>query len=273
MGNGFFTSYELYEFLWFFAVYAFLGWCVEVAYAAMCEGRFVNRGFLNGPYCPIYGFGVVLVIGLLTPLRTNGLLLFAGSVVLTSALEWLTGFVLEKVFHDKWWDYSDVPFNLNGYICLKFSILWGFACVFILEVFHPTVEALVDLIPRKLGWPLIVLLLIGFFADACVTAVSILRLNRRLKHMEEIAEKLKEVSDHLGGEISENVLELMEKQDEWKEKAEERKQKMQEEYEELAQRRSYIHDRLFRAYPGMRSNRHGGALADVRKRFQARRKK
>jgi len=288
MNSGFFTGYGLYEFLWFFAIYAFLGWCAEVAYAAMCEGKFVNRGFLNGPYCPIYGVGVVLVIGLLTPLRSSRLLLFCGSVVLTSALEWLTGFVLEKVFHDKWWDYSDVPFNLNGYICLKFSILWGFGCMFIMEIFHPTVAALVNWIPVKLGWPVIVLLLAAFLADACVTARSILRLNQRLEHMEEIAEKLKDVSDRIGEEISENVLELMEKQEEWKEKQEEwkekgeeqkretaarlqlQRQKMLEEYEELARRRSYIHDRLLRAYPKMRSNRYEKAMADVRRRFEER---
>ncbi|MBO4991843.1 MAG: hypothetical protein J6E42_06780 [Firmicutes bacterium] len=251
--GGLFQGYSLYEFLWFFAIYAFLGWCAEVAYAAMCQGKFVNRGFLNGPYCPIYGCGVVLVIGLLTPLKGNKLILFVGSVLLTSALEWITGFVLEKVFHDKWWDYSDVPFNLNGYICLKFSILWGFACMFILEIFHPTVEALVGWIPAKLGWPLVVILLAAFFADACVTARSILRLNQRLEHMEEIAEKMREISDHIGEEISENVLELMEKK---------------KEYEELAQRRSYVHDRLMKAYPGMRSNRHGKALEDVRRRLE-----
>ena len=284
--GGLFQGYSLYEFLWFFAIYAFLGWCAEVAYAAMCQGKFVNRGFLNGPYCPIYGCGVVLVIGLLTPLKGNRLILFVGSVLLTSALEWITGFALEKVFHDKWWDYSDVPFNLNGYICLKFSILWGFACMFILEIFHPTVEALVGWIPTKLGWPLVVILLAAFFADACVTARSILRLNQRLEHMEEIAEKMREISDHIGEEISENVLELMEKQEELKEKGEEvrekreaqkrerearlamQRQKMLEEYEELAQRRSYVHDRLMKAYPGMRSNRHGKALEDVRRRLE-----
>lgn len=262
MQSGILTAYGLYDCLWFFVIYAFLGWCAEVAYAAMCEGRFVNRGFLNGPYCPIYGVGVVLVIGLLTPLKSSRLALFFGSVVLTSALEWLTGFVLERVFHDKWWDYSDMPFNLNGYICLKFSILWGFGCMFIMEIFHPTVVALVNWIPEKLGWPLILLLLAAFLADACVTARSILRLNRRLQHMEEIAEKLKEISDYIGEEISENVLELKEKQAEWKEK--------QKEYEELARSRSYIHDRLLRAYPKLSSNRHKKAMADVRKRFEER---
>ena len=107
----------LYRLLWIFFIYAFLGWCTEVSYAALVTGTFVNRGFLNGPVCPIYGFGVVIVLTCLTPLAGSLPLLFLGSVVLTSALEWLTGFALEKLFHQRWWDYSDEPFNLSGYIC------------------------------------------------------------------------------------------------------------------------------------------------------------
>lgn len=120
----------MYQLLWIFFIYAFLGWCTEVSYAALKTGRFVNRGFLNGPVCPVYGFGVVIVLWVLEPLRGNLLLLFLGSVALTSLLEWLTGFVLERLFHQRWWDYSQEPFNLGGYICLRFSIAWGWpACL------------------------------------------------------------------------------------------------------------------------------------------------
>lgn len=104
----------LYLTLWIFFVYAFLGWCTEVGYAALRTGRFVNRGFLNGPVCPIYGFGVIIVLWVLEPLAEHILLLFLGSVVLTSALEWVTGLVLEKLFHQRWWDYSDEPFNVGA---------------------------------------------------------------------------------------------------------------------------------------------------------------
>ena len=99
----------MYHLLWIFFIYAFLGWCTEVSYAALKTGRFVNRGFLNGPVCPVYGFGVVIVLWVLEPLRGNLLLLFLGSVALTSLLEWLTGFVLERLFHQRWWDYSQEP--------------------------------------------------------------------------------------------------------------------------------------------------------------------
>ena len=131
------VSMTVYTVLWYFFLYAFLGWCAEVSYAALRTGRFVNRGFLNGPVCPIYGVGVVIVVGLLTPVKENTLLLFVCSVLLTSALEWVTGFVLERMFHQKWWDYSDLPLNLNGYICPLFSVLWGIACLLVMEINSP----------------------------------------------------------------------------------------------------------------------------------------
>ena len=95
---------NFYELVWIFIIYAFIGWCTEVSYAALDTGKFVNRGFLNGPYCPIYGCGVVIVVAILTPLKENLLILFAGSFLLTSVLEYITGYILEKVFHNKWWD-------------------------------------------------------------------------------------------------------------------------------------------------------------------------
>lgn len=148
----------MYQFLWIFFVYAFLGWCTEVSYAALRTGKFVNRGFLNGPVCPIYGCGVVVVLAGLEPLKGNFVLLFLGSVVLTSVLELATGFVLEKLFRQRWWDYSDKPFNLGGYICLEFSIMWGFACLFVVDILHPSIEFFIRLIPHTLAgccWPVL----------------------------------------------------------------------------------------------------------------------
>ncbi|HVI41432.1 MAG TPA: putative ABC transporter permease, partial [Anaerovoracaceae bacterium] len=113
----------------YFIIYAFLGWCTEVVYAAAKTGQFVNRGFLNGPYCPIYGFGVLFVIYLLHPVIDNLLYIFLGSVLITSAIELAGGYILEEIFHQKWWDYSDMPLNIGGYICLFFSLMWGLACL------------------------------------------------------------------------------------------------------------------------------------------------
>ena len=181
----------MYQFLWIFFVYSFLGWCTEVSYVALVSGRFVNRGFLNGPVCPIYGFGVVIVLGCLEPLQENLLLLFLGSVVLTSLLEWLTGFLLEKLFHQRWWDYSDQPFNLGGYICLRFSIMWGLACLFVVKIVHPSVLLLIRLIPRPLGWTLLAIFGVVLAVDLAATLRTIAKINRSLGQIDELAAKIR----------------------------------------------------------------------------------
>ncbi|BFK88772.1 putative ABC transporter permease [Pseudoflavonifractor gallinarum] len=202
---------EIYPILWYFFVYAFLGWCSEVCYAALRTGKFVNRGFLNGPLCPIYGFGVVLVTSLLAPVRERFLLLFLCSVVLCSALEWVTGFVLEKLFHQKWWDYSDQPFNLNGYICPLFSLLWGFACLIIMDMIHPAVMGMVRHIPRPVGLVLLVLFLVLTAVDLSATVASMIGLNKRLRQLEEMAARIKAASNELGENLADATLSLSER--------------------------------------------------------------
>lgn len=204
-----FMGYSIYQGLWFFTIYAFLGWCTEVAFATLKTGSFVNRGFLSGPVCPIYGFGVSFVVLLLTPLKENLLLLFLGSFIVTSAMEYVTGYLLEKVFDDKWWDYSEEPFNVKGYICLRFSILWGLACVFIVDRIQLSIVSLVNWLPHRLGVVLLVVVLLLFIADAAVTIDGMLKLKRKLKLMREVATKLKVLSDNMGQDISSSVDNVM----------------------------------------------------------------
>lgn len=212
---------NFYELVWIFIIYAFIGWCTEVSYAALDRGIFVNRGFLNGPYCPIYGCGVVIVVAALTPLKDNLLILFAGSFLLTSILEYITGFILEKVFHNKWWDYSNKPFNLHGYVCLKFSIYWGLACTFIMDVIHPIIYKGITMIPHILGVVLLCIIMSAFAVDCGVTVTTILKFNKRLKVMDEMAAKIHKLSDEIGENIYENVTTAVEKSEEFQETHEE----------------------------------------------------
>lgn len=208
---------NFYELVWIFIVYAFIGWCTEVSYATLDTGKFVNRGFLNGPYCPIYGCGVVIVVAILTPLKESFFLLFIGSVVLTTVLEYVTGFLLEKVFHNKWWDYSDKPFNVKGYICLKFSIYWGLACTFIMDVLHPIIYGVITWIPYTAGVIILSILMCVFTVDCCITVSTILKFNKRLKAMDEMAAAIHRLSDEIGENIYENVSEVLEKSEEFQE--------------------------------------------------------
>ena len=222
----------MYQFLWIFFLYSFLGWCTEVSYVALVSGRFVNRGFLNGPVCPIYGFGVVIVLGCLEPLQENLLLLFLGSVVLTSLLEWLTGFLLEMLFHQRWWDYSDQPFNLGGYICLRFSIMWGLACLFVVKIVHPSVLLLIRLIPRPLGWTLLAIFGAVLAVDLAATLRTIAKINRSLGQIDELAGKIREISDGVGENLADRVLEAAERGSDLKDALEERQADFQETLEE-----------------------------------------
>lgn len=198
--------YSFYTVLWVFFIYAFLGWCAEVAFATVKTKTFVNRGFLNGPYCPIYGFGMVIVVLCLTPIEDSIALLFLGSAVLTSLLELITGYVLERFFGDKWWDYSKMPFNIRGYICLPFSILWGVACVIIMRVIHPLVLRLIGLLDNRFGIVLTVLLSVLFLADAAMTVSTLLRLKKQLRLITEINERMRDFSDKLGEGIYQSTM-------------------------------------------------------------------
>lgn len=202
---------SLYEAIWIFLIYAFLGWMVEVAFAAFRSHTFVNRGFLNGPLCPVYGCGVLAVVVVLSPLKQTILLLFLGSFVLVSAIEFLTGFLLEKFFHNKWWDYSERKFNICGYICPLFSILWGLGCTLVLKVIHPLVYRGICIFPKLLGTVLLVVFCVVFAIDFAITVASILKFNERLKLLDEVAGKIKIISDELGENIYEGVTIAVEK--------------------------------------------------------------
>ena len=230
------------ELSWYFVIYAFLGWCLEVAFHAVQTGRFINRGFLNGPVCPVYGFGVVIVVLCLTPLSHNLFLLFAGSVVLTSLLEFLTGFILEKAFHTRWWDYSGQPFNVKGYI-------WGFACVFVLRLVHPMIRELIGWVPHLASVILVCVLLGLFIADTVATVIAVRRLDKKLRLLSEVGRKLREGSDAIGENISEDTLKLLERR------------------EKLAAQTKAMERRLLKAFPDLKSKRYAEELEGIRERL------
>lgn len=255
---------ELYYFALSFFVYGFLGWCTEVAYAAAKQGKFVNRGFLNGPICPVYGIGVGVVVQFLTPVENNLVLLYISSTILVTVIEGLTGFLLEKIFHNKWWDYSEQPLNIGGYVCVLFSLIWGVFCVLIVKVIHPLIDKVLTMIPFVLGIVVMVCLAAGLLADLYVTASGILKMNRRLEAMEKIAAELKELSDKVGENIYENVMEGMEFREEKKARMEELKAK----YEEMAENRTKVGERLVKAFPKMQVRQHKEIFEELRERIK-----
>lgn len=277
---------SFYEVLWIFLIYGFLGWCVEVSYVGLCTGEFVNRGFLNGPICPIYGFGVLLVVVVLTPLKENFFILFLGSLLLTTAIEFITGFLLEKVFHNKWWDYTDQPFNICGYICLKFSIMWGLACTFVMKIVHPVIYKVIHIFPYIAGLIILIVLLVLFTCDTVITVSMILKFNKHLRLMNEIGARLKVISNEIGENIYEGVTEVKEKREEFQEKLEDKKEDIKEgihnkrkeyadlrkKYNELVSAKSFGYKRLLKAFPGMKSGKNQDALNKIKQYISEKKK-
>ena len=198
----------------FFLIYSCLGWCVEVVYAAATTGQLVNRGFLNGPVCPIYGFGMILVLFFLTPLEDDLLLLYLGGVILPSALELVGGWALYKLYRTRWWDYTDKPFNIGGYVCLEFSLMWGVGAMVMVKAIHPTIAALVNIIPPLVGFVLMCLLYAVYAADVVATAIAASDLARELDALEKVADSMHAVSDAMTELLGTTALDMDQKMDE-----------------------------------------------------------
>lgn len=260
-------KYSFLAYLWFFVIYSFMGWCIEIAFHTVTTGKLVNRGFLNGPVCPIYGFGMVILIFSLVSLMNNPVLLFIGAFLLTSILEFITGFVLEEIFNKKWWDYSDSPFNIKGYICLSFSIAWGLAGVFVLNIVHPPIGRFISLLNNKISNTLLALLLASFVTDFIITILGIMQINKRMHILDEIENKLKLYSEDIGKSIYRGMTAAIKTKDNIHHRLEDSKSEFEMALDRkkaeffrlkakrshlLLKEKSFVHIRLEKAFPNIR---------------------
>lgn len=267
-----------YSILYFF-VYGFLGWCTEVIFAAFKQHRFVNRGFLNGPICPIYGVGVTLVIACLEAFQSNLLLLYISSVILVTVLEGVTGWAMDKLFHSKWWDYSKLPFNIGGYVCLLFSLIWGVACVFIVYFVHPLIHQVLSLIPHTAGIALIAILGIALLSDMIVTTSAIVKFNQYLELLKHITDELHAISNQIGSELYQNVMHVLDMQESSRQKLDDVKLEVSEEIRmqivELKTRAQNLGEkvpkparRLLKAFPKLESRNYKAQLELFRQKLE-----
>ena len=185
----------------YFLIYSFGGWVVEVIFHAVALGKVINRGFLNGPVCPVYGFGVLSVFALLNTIQGSGRqmsdgMIFVFGIVLATAVE------LDVCFHARWWDYSDKPFNFHGYICLEFSLIWGLAIVMVVKVFQKYVEAHALHTPATWEWIVIAVLYAVYLTDFIVTVAVIQGLNKKLTRLDKVRSDLRIVSDKLSDTLA-----------------------------------------------------------------------
>ncbi len=203
--------FNFYELCWFYFIYSFIGWCVEVCAAAVQRKKFINRGFVSGPLCPIYGAGAVAFAIFLPELRTNPFFLFLGGAILASFIEFSTGALLEKIFHKKWWDYSQIRFNFEGYICVRYSLLWGAFALALTYFVNPALVSLIHFIPHLLGvimlWVFAALLIL----DAVGVTLAIRGMQKQLEQISQLTGGIEQVSRLLENAITKRIVRRMEK--------------------------------------------------------------
>lgn len=203
--------YSLSDLVWLFFLYSFIGWCIEVCYSAIRRRQFVNRGFVNSPLCPIYGFGNVLFAIFLPELTGNPFFLFLGGALLATVLEYATGMLMEKIFHKKLWDYSGIKHNLSGYVCVRYSLLWGVLAVITMLFTNPFLCNILRMIPHSVTmavqWTAVILLTLDFIT----TAMTVLNMKISARRLEQLSEGMQHTSRLLENRITRGVQRRMEK--------------------------------------------------------------
>lgn len=252
-----------------FTLYSFLGWAAESIYCSIPAGKPINRGFLTGPFCPIYGAGAMLVVGALTSFRENVVLLFVAGALLTSVVEYLTGWLLEVLFHTKYWDYSDHRFQLQGRVCLKNSLMFGVMSVAAVTCFQPFLLSLVGRLPdRVLSW-LSAGLALYFLTDTTLTVMEITRLNGKLSELQQVMDEIKEKAHTASVETREALQEIIAARlDETDENTRARLRALYEQKEKLESGFHLFQRRILRAFPTMRSAKSNESLLRIRERLQ-----
>lgn len=179
---------EVIKWILYFFIYAFIGWLCEVVYCSIPKKKLVNRGFLYAPICPIYGFGAILVLLPLEPLKDYFYLVFIIGLLITSCLEYLTSLVMEKLFKMRWWDYSHHKFNIKGRVCLLNSVLFGLLCLAMVYLVHPLVIDFIDLFNPTVTLIASIILVIAFIVDTIFSTIAAGKFNsilERIKHTQE----------------------------------------------------------------------------------------
>lgn len=183
-------GFKIYYLAFYFIIFSFAGWLMETIRVSIRNKSFVNRGFINGPFCPIYGVGMNIIILFLSDYKNNYFLLGLLGMVLASVLEYLTSFALEKLFHESWWDYSYRKFNINGRISLDISVAWGVLSLIMIELIVPLIDYFIKKIDFVLGEIIIYVFFIYFFFDLSITIYHLLSLNAIKAKLRENKEEL-----------------------------------------------------------------------------------
>ena len=270
----------------YFVIYSFIGWCCETTYCSVLQKQFVNRGFLNGPFCPIYGFGALAIVATLTPFVHNIPLLFLFSIIITSIMEYCTSFILEKIFNMTWWDYSKHKFNIHGRVCLENSLMFGVLSLIVMLIVHPIVVDFINSISKNVLFIFAISIEIYFVLDLVISVHTFLQLNGKLKQINLIIKELKDKKEYyklITQETIENKLEslvenrldtLEDRFEILKEKenyryAKNRIDELKNKLNTLLSNHKLLHRRIIKAFPNISSNKHTDILNKIKENIKS----
>jgi len=183
---------DMYHIINWFYIYSFLGWLWESSYVSFKEKKLVNRGFVTGPVCTIYGFGAVIVYLILKPISGNIILLYLGGVIVPTILEYATAVLMETLFHTSWWDYSKNKYNFQGRICLGASLGWGAFSVILFYVFQPFVDRIVALYSVATGELLVRIATLVYAVDFGMSYMNAMQIGEKLRNMDAVMDEIYE---------------------------------------------------------------------------------
>lgn len=187
-----------------FFIYSIAGWIAEMIFGVIVNKRIVNRGFLIGPYCPIYGAGVISITLLLSPFTEHRVIIFIMSMLICGLLEYLTSYFLEKIFHARWWDYSKQKFNINGRICLEMLVPFGIAGYVITYFINPFFINLINIMPATIEIAIAVTLTTIFTIDLIISMRIIFNI-KKIANFKEVSKNIKDNTE----DISKRVIKII----------------------------------------------------------------
>lgn len=194
--------FEIRDLFLLFMIYSIIGWVLEVFYNLIFgDNKLVNRGFLIGPYCPIYGVGCILIVFLLSKYESHPLGLFILSIFLCSVLEYSTSFIMEKIFKARWWDYSTYKFNINGRICLETMIPFGVIACLIVYVINPFFVDFLDKLP-DLFLTILFIILFTIFAIDEITSFNIVNNFKKTVKSVSFGDKTEDINKYVKSILS-----------------------------------------------------------------------
>lgn len=268
-------QYSAIQWLFFFYFYCFCGWCFESAYVSIRRRKLTNRGFMRGPFLPIYGSGAIMMLVVSMPFQDNVVLTYLAGCVGATALEYVTGVAMEALFKVRYWDYSNQKFNFQGHICLSSTLVWGAFTVVLTRFIHVPIERMVLAIPSKVLTVVTLILTAVIFSDFALSFKAAIDLRNVLDKMERAKEELSHIQKRLNTLIEQKEEEMASRKEAFTENLREELAELKAKSNFLQERRNHatglldvFQKNMIRSNPGMTSVKYKESLEELKEKLE-----